>query len=82
MTYELNGITVQTVGMNNGDWQVRIRGTECQIVDEQGRCRHMSQGHINTAIALACRLDDMLFQSDPVCDAAMKKLAEDFMAGE
>jgi hypothetical protein len=57
-------------------WIVRITGDVCQIIDDQGRERHRSIGHMKTALFLANQIASQPFVSVPNLDAALRKRAE------
>lgn len=60
-------------------WRVRINGADLQIVDDQGRERHCSCGHMLTGVHLAMALAERGdFKSLPNIDGALRMRAEQF----
>jgi hypothetical protein len=71
----------QEIHMKDGIWTILKKGDEIMIVDPQGRCRHQSRGHINTANHLAMMLADRQFLSEPNADEALRMVVENFRNG-
>lgn len=70
-----------TVKTPKGDWQVRLKENgELQIVDDQGRERHRSRGHIMTGVHLAMMLSEHshLVEKHPNLDKALKMAVAQF----
>lgn len=70
---------LQTAG---GIWRVLKRGDEVCIADPQGRQRHRSRGHVNTALHLAMQLDRNEFHSLPNLDETLRMAVEQFVQGD
>ena len=71
----------QELETDKGVWKILKRGDEICIVDPQGRERHRSRGHVNTAIHLAMQLNRSSFASEENADQALRWSAERFMEG-
>lgn len=72
----------QEIRMKDGIWTILKKGDEICIVDSQGRCRHMSKGHITTAMHFAMQLGDKALFSEPNADEALRMQVENFRNGE
>lgn len=72
----------QEILMADGTWTILKRKDEICIVDPQGRCRHQSKGHINTAAHLAMQLQRLPLESEPNLDEALRLTVEKFRNGE
>lgn len=68
----------QTLLMSGGTWTILKKGDEICIVDSEGRCRHQSRGHMNTAAHLAMQLGQNRFVSEPNADEALRMAVENF----
>jgi hypothetical protein len=68
----------QEIHMKDGIWTILKKGDEICIVDSQGRCRHQSKGHVNTAMHLAMRLADNELPSESNMDEALRMTVERF----
>jgi hypothetical protein len=63
-------------------WKVQICGDELQIVDNLGRQRHRSKGHVNTGVHFAMFLADKSnLDSHPNADEALVMAAKRFPEG-
>ena len=71
----------QQLLMKDGTWIILKKDDEIMIVDSQGRCRHQSKGHVNTANHLAMMLADRQFLSEPNADEALRMVVESFRNG-
>lgn len=74
----MNDTTKTTLQMEDGNWEIHLKGDHCQIIDAQGRQRHTSRGHKMTAAHLAMQLAKQPFVSVENLDAALKELAKRF----
>lgn len=61
----------------NGVWEIVVKGDECCIIDNQGRVRHESKGHENTAIHFAMFLAEHPLSSEPNADEALRMRAKE-----
>lgn len=71
-------IEKQTLQTGHGDWTVLKKNDEICIVDAEGRCRHQSRGHINTAVYLAAALAERPMLSDENADTALRAAVAQF----
>src|SRR5262245_48408063 len=62
-------------------WKVLRRGSRICIVDGQGRERHRSEGHGNTAVHLAMQLARHTLETCPDLDESLHQAAQRFEAG-
>ncbi len=68
----------QEVLMSDGTWTILKKDNEICIVDPQGRCRHQSKGHMNTAVHLAMQLQKLPLPPEPNLDEALRMTVENF----
>ena len=61
----------QQLLMKDGTWIILKKDDEIMIVDPQGRCRHQSKGHMDTAVHLAMQLGDKLLSSESNMDEGL-----------
>jgi hypothetical protein len=61
-----------------GVWNILKRGDEVCIVDNEGRERHRSQGHLMTAVHLAMHMARWPLPLNEEADASLRQSAEDF----
>lgn len=71
-------MTEHKLSMKDGDWTILMKDDKICIVDPQGRSRHQSKGHVNTAMHLAMQLGDKPFRSEPNADEALRMMVERF----
>lgn len=72
----------QEIILHDGIWTILKKGDEICIVDPQGRGRHQSKGHVNTAMHLAMQLADKQFLSEPNADEGLRLVVERFRNGQ
>lgn len=65
----------QPVDIGGMIWTVRLTGDVLQVIDEVGRERHRSKGHLLTGTFLAMRLAEIPFESTPTIDRALQMRA-------
>lgn len=82
--YRQHGVLMveQQLIMKDGAWTILKKGDEICIVDPQGRCRHQSKGHMNTANHLAMQLEKLPLESEPNLDEALRMIVERFRNGQ
>ncbi len=67
------------IALPNGIWKVLKKGDEICIVDNLGRSRHQSCGHLETAIHLAMFLGRNELTPHENADAALRSMVENFL---
>lgn len=72
----------QELLMPDGTWIILKKNNEICIVDPEGRCRHQSKGHMNTAAHLTMQLGKNKFESEPNLDEALRLVVENFRNGQ
>lgn len=71
----------QELETDKGIWKILKRGDTICIVDPQGRERHRSHGHVNTAVYLAMQLNRFALELEENADEALRWSAEKFIEG-
>jgi hypothetical protein len=65
----------RTLIIDTKPWKVRLDGETLTVVDDQGRLRHTSRGHMTTGVYLAAALARVPFESTPEMDIMLRQLA-------
>lgn len=73
---------ITNLSTKSGMWSILKRGDSICIVDNYGRCRHRSNGHLVTAAHLAGRLAEQPLDRNENADIALRWEAERFLKGE
>ena len=79
------GLQTTEIKLPEGTWQVLMRGDDVMIVDQHGRERHWSKGHVNTALHLAMMIAEhtrLRFGQEPNLDKALQMITEKFREGD
>jgi hypothetical protein len=71
---------IQEVHLPSGIWKIYINSKgECLIADAEGRKRHRSKGHTNTAIHLAMYIGATPFVPETNADEALREEVKEFL---
>ena len=79
----MSAIVYQTAyQLGDAKWIIRLKGDWLQIVDDQGRERHRSEGHMLTGCYMASLIAGHEFRSNGNMDEALKQRAATFVEGD
>jgi hypothetical protein len=79
----MSAIVYQTAyQLGDAKWLIRLKGDWLQIVDDQGRERHRSHGHMMSGCYMASQIGAVAFQSSGNVDEALKQRAATFVEGD
>jgi hypothetical protein len=65
----------RTLIFDGKPWKVQLEGEKLTVIDDLGRLRHTSRGHLTTGVYLAAALVRVPFESTPQMDAMLQQLA-------